>query len=60
MHSCDTAKQREFWLYPMMVCALAATAVLVEARLRRFGRFLALANGFIAVVLMGWIEGMIA
>lgn len=49
MRACDVAKQREFWLYPLLVLLSAATAVWLEVRGSPFGRVLVAISGITAL-----------
>ncbi|PWG01434.1 hypothetical protein DF286_00015 [Sphingosinicella humi] len=56
MHACDAAKQREFWLYPLLVLLSVAAAIWLEVRGSPFGRIVAALSGIIAFCALYLVE----
>lgn len=59
MHACDAAKQREFWLFPLLLLVTLVLAVWLQMRGSRWGQGLALAGAMIAAMAMMGIEWLI-
>ncbi len=58
MHSCDTIKQREFWLYPTLVLCLIVAATWLQMKQRRIGLLVALASGLVGTMALWLIEAL--
>lgn len=56
MQACDTAKDREFWLYPLLVLLNFATSVCLQVRGSSLGRIVAGSSGITAVLVLSIIE----
>lgn len=58
MHTCDTIKQREFWLYPTLVFCLIVVATWLQMKQRRIGLLVALASGFVGAIVLWLVEAL--
>jgi hypothetical protein len=56
MHACDVAKEREFWLYPLLLVISLATAAWLQMRGPVWGKILAALAGVTALCVLILIE----
>ena len=52
MIACDIEKQREFWLYPLIVFGAIILAACAEIRGKTWGKTLSAASGVIALIIL--------
>ena len=53
---CDVEKNREFWLYPLLVGSLIVLAAVVELRGKPWGKILGAASGLLSFLALIIIE----